>query len=134
MEFETGLKIQQIGFIYQEGRRVGVSPDGIIPNKKIGVELKCPITAKVHADFLCNDKIKSEYQYQVQLSLYVSGYDSWIFASFNPSFKSNMLSYKVIEKDKSIFDRFDNELPFFINDLDESLSKIGLKWGDQWPL
>ena len=133
-EFETGHKVQQIGFIYGQGRRIGVSPDGIIPSIKKGLELKCPITGKVHADFLCNEKIKPEYIYQVQFSLYVSEYETWDFASFNPSFKSNMLKIVTIEKDPKVFERFANELPEFISDLDAALAKIGLKYGDQWEI
>jgi len=131
-EFETGHKVQQIGFIYGKDKRIGVSPDGIMPTIKKGLELKCPITAKVHADFLCNDKIKPDYMYQVQFSLYVSQFETWDFASFNPSFKSNMLKIVTIEKDSKMFERFENELPDFIAELDIAMAKIGLKHGDQW--
>lgn len=131
-EFETGHKVQQIGFIYGKDKRIGVSPDGIMPTIKKGLELKCPITAKVHADFLCNDKIKPEYMYQVQFSLYVSGFETWDFASFNPSFKTNMLKIVTIEKDLKTHERFENELPEFITDLDLALAKIGLVFGTQW--
>ncbi len=131
-EFQTGHKVDQVGFIYKDGRRIGVSPDGIIPSIKKGLELKCPITAKVHADFLCNDKIKPEYMYQVQLSLWVSDFETWDFASFNPSFKSKMLKVVTIEKDPKVFERFENELPDFLADLDSALEKIQLKHGDQF--
>jgi len=131
-EFETGNKVFQIGFIYGQDKRIGVSPDGIMPIIKKGLELKCPITAKVHADFLCNDKIKPEYMYQVQFSLFTSQYETWDFASFNPSFKTNMLKIVTIEKDHKTFERFDNELPEFISDLDAALAKLSLKHGDQW--
>jgi hypothetical protein len=131
-EFETGNKVFQIGFIYGQDKRIGVSPDGIMPTIKKGLELKCPITAKVHADFLCNDKIKPEYMYQVQFSLFTSQYETWDFASFNPSFKTNMLKIVTIEKDPKVFERFENELPEFISDLDAALSKLTLNFGDQW--
>ena len=131
-EFETGHAIEQIGFIYTHDKRMGVSPDGIMPKIKKGLELKCPITAKVHADFLCNDKMKPEYFLQVQFQLFVSQYETWDFASFNPSFKKNMLKIKTFEKDAATFERFENELPEFLKDLDEALAKIGLVYGDQW--
>jgi len=133
-EFETGHKVQQIGFIYAQSKRLGASPDGIMPTIKKGLELKCPITAKVHADFLCNDKIKPEYIYQVQFSLFVSQYETWDFASFNPSFKTNMLKIVTIEKDPKVFERFENELPEFISDLDTALAKLALNFGAQWEI
>jgi hypothetical protein len=131
-EFETGYKVEQIGFIYGKDKRIGVSPDGIMPSIKKGLELKCPATAKVHADFLCNDKIKPEYYAQIQFSLYVSGYATWDFASFHPSFKTSMLKIVTIEPNQEMFERFDKELPVFISEMDEKLKMIGLTFGSQW--
>jgi exodeoxyribonuclease (lambda-induced) len=131
-EFETGNKIEEIGFIYTYDKRMGASPDGIMPSIKKGLELKCPATARVHADFLCNDKIKPEYYAQVQFSLYVSGYKSWDFSSFHPNFKTAMLKIVTIFPDHEMFKRFDEELPLFIKEMDEKLEKIGISFGQQW--
>jgi putative phage-type endonuclease len=131
-EFESGHKVDQVGFIYGQDKRIGVSPDGIMPSIKKGLELKCPITPRVHADFLCNDKIKPEYVYQVQFQLYVSQFETWDFASFHPSFKTNMIKIQTFEPDLKTFERFDNELPEFISDLDAALEKIGIIFGSQW--
>lgn len=131
-EFETGLTVDQIGFIYGKDKRMGASPDGIIPSLKKGLELKCPMTSRVHADFICNDKIKSEYIFQVQFQLYISQYETWDFASFHPRFKTNMLKIQTFEKDQKTFERFDNELPEFIKEMDEKLEGIGLRFGSQW--
>jgi putative phage-type endonuclease len=131
-EFQTGEEVEQVGFIYKYGKRFGVSPDGLIKGKKHGLEIKCPATAKVHADFLCNEKVKPEYQLQIQLSLWVSEYEAWHFCSYHPLFKSSMLKIKTFEPDPKTFERFENELPEFIKDMDEALAKIGLVFGDQW--
>lgn len=131
-EFETGSKIEQAGFIYSECKRFGISPDGLIKDQKKGLEIKCPFTSKVHADFLCNSTIKSEYIWQMQYSLWVTGFSSWDFVSFHPDFKKGMFKVVTIEPDPKHFERFDNELPDFIKDLDEALSKLGLVYGDQW--
>lgn len=131
-EFETGHKVEQTGFIYCEERRIGVSPDGLIPSINKGLEIKNPFTARVHADFLCNNRVKSEYELQVQFSLYVTGYETWDFCSYHSAFKTNMLKIKTFERDEKIFERFNNEIPEFLKELDEALAKIGLKWSDQW--
>ena len=131
-EFETGHKVEQIGFIYCPERRLGVSPDGLMPPLLKGLELKNPFTAKVHADFLCNDKMKSEYLLQVHFSLYISGFETWDFASYHSGFKKKMLKIKTIERDPKVFERFDNELPEFMKDMDEALDKLEIKWGFQW--
>lgn len=131
-EFETGHKVEQTGFIYCEERRIGVSPDGLVPSINKGLEIKNPFTARVHADFLCNDKVKSEYEYQVMFSLYVTGMETWDFCSYHSAFKSNMLKIKTFERNDKIFERFDNEIPEFLKELDEALAKLGLAWGQQW--
>jgi hypothetical protein len=132
-EFETGHAVQEVGFVYCEERRIGVSPDGIIPSINKGLEIKNPFTARVHADFLCNDKVKSEYHLQVMFSLYVTGFQTWDFCSYHSAFKSSMLKIKTFERDEKLFERFDNEIPEFLKELDEALAKINLKWADQWP-
>lgn len=131
-EFETGHKVSQTGFIYCEERRIGVSPDGLILPINKGLEIKNPFTAKVHADFLCNDKVKSEYEMQVMFSLYVTGLETWDFCSYHSAFKTSMLKIKTFERDDKVFERFDNEIPEFLKELDSALAKIGLIFGDQW--
>lgn len=132
-EFETGHKVEQIGFVYlNESKRVGVSPDGLIPAIKKGLEIKCPATSRVHADFLCNDKIKPEYLAQIQLSLWVTGFDSWDFCSYHPAFKSNLLKIVTVKPDAKYFERFETELGTFIEDMDKMLLKLNLSFGSQW--
>jgi putative phage-type endonuclease len=131
-EFEANAQIEQVGFIYNLDKRVGCSPDGLIKGKNKGLEIKCPITAKVHADFLANDKVKPEYVYQVQFSMFVTGYEAWDFCSFHSKFKSSMLKIRTFERDEELMERFANELGEFINEMDAVLKKIGITYGDQW--
>jgi predicted phage-related endonuclease len=131
-EFETGAMVEQVGFIYGMNRRIGCSPDGLIKGKPEGLEIKCPMTAKVHADFLANDKIKKEYLDQIQFSLFVSGHEVWHFCSFHPRFKSNLLKIRSFERDASVMERFENEVGEFIAEMDQALGKLGLTFGEQW--
>jgi putative phage-type endonuclease len=131
-EFETGKTVSEAGFIYGKDKRYGCSPDGLIINEKEGLEIKNPMTAKVHMDFLLNDEIKPEYIAQVQFSLYVTGLERWHFCSFHSKFKSNMIKVKTFEPDPKYFEQFDKELPLFIEEMDQALAKLGLEWGSQW--
>lgn len=130
-EFETGKKVDQVGMIYGLNRRVLCSPDGLIGDEE-GLEIKSPLTARVHADFLCNAKVKPEYEIQVQASLWISKRKAWHFCSFHPAFKTKMIGIKTFEPDPAMFERFENEVPAFLKELDEALAKIGLVHGDQW--
>lgn len=130
-EFETGKKVDQVGMIYGPDRRFLCSPDGLIGDDE-GLEIKNPLTSRVHADFICNQKVKTEYEFQIQGSLWVSKRKAWHFCSFHSAFKKKMIGIKTFEPDKEMFERFENEVPAFLKDLDEALAKIGLVYGDQW--
>lgn len=132
-EFETGAVVSEVGFIYTNDKRAGCSPDGIIESLK-GVEIKCPFTSKVHVDFLAMEKIKLEYIYQVQFSMWVTGFESWDFCSFDPRFKKHLLKIHTIQRDEELMKRFDIEVPAFIAEMDAVLEKIGVSFGDQWTI
>lgn len=130
-EFAADCKVDQIGFIYGLNRRTGCSPDGIIKGRK-GVEIKCPYTSKVHVEFLSMDKIKLDWLYQVQFSMWVTGFETWDFCSFDPRFKKALLKIHTIERDVEMMKRFDEEVASFIFEMDLILRKIGVEFGDQW--
>lgn len=131
-EFESTSTVDQVGFIYNLDKRIGCSPDGIVRGLNRGLEIKCPMTAKVHADFLAMDKVKPEYIYQVQFSMFVTGYERWDFCSFHSKFKTNMLKIRTFERDEELMERFANDVGEFINDMDAILKKLDLNFGDQW--
>jgi predicted phage-related endonuclease len=131
-EFESGNKVEQVGFIYGPGQRTGCSPDGMITKKNKGVEIKVPYTSKVFIEFLTMGKIKKEYQMQCQFSLWVTGFDTWDFVNFNPRMKKNMLHFVTIERDEKTMELFNEAIPEFVSEMDALLAVAGFKFGDQW--
>lgn len=132
-EFETGLKVNEVAFIYRDkDKRFGVSPDGLIDGKKIGLELKCPFTTKVFVEFACCEKIKKEYIEQCQYSMWVTGYDAWYFANYDPRIKGKKLHHVLIERDQDYMDKYDKAEKDFIRDMDKMLNKMKIEFGDQW--
>lgn len=84
--------VKEKGFIIADfDDNLGCSPDGIIENK-IGVEIKCPYSPANHVKFMTVQngedlkKIEPKYYWQVMFSLYVTGFDKWLFVSFSPQF------------------------------------------------
>lgn len=131
-EFLKGDVVEQVGFIYGKDRRIGASPDGIILDKKLGLEIKAPYTSKVHIDFLLMDKIKLEYIYQVQFSMFVTGLEQWDFASYDKRMKKEIIKIHTIERDLGLMERFENECGEFIAEMDKGLEKLQITWGSQW--
>lgn len=132
--FETDAAIEEIGFVYGPDKRTGCSPDFWVPALAKGGEIKCPITPRVHLDFLAADKIKPEYVLQVQFGMWVTGAELWDFCSFHAKFKAPGTTFKIVtvERDDETMKRFDDEINGFIHDMDQVMNKLGIQWSSQW--
>lgn len=132
-EFETGLKVNEVGFIYKDkSHRFGLSPDGLIDGKKIGLELKCPFTTKVFIEFAAGGKIKQDYIEQCQYSMWLTGYDAWYFANYDPRVKNKKLHHVLIERDSDYMAKYDASSVKFIEDMNKMLEKMGVEFGQHW--
>lgn len=80
MRFEVDC--QHGGFITNDNRTMGCSPDAMISMEK-GLELKCP-EADTHVGYLCAGVLPNEYKCQVQSSLFASDFKEWDFMSYYP--------------------------------------------------
>lgn len=131
-EFEANETILPGGFITNLEGRVGASPDGLVKGKNKGLELKCPFSSETHVDSLLNGAIKDAYITQVQWSMWVTGFDEWAFASFDPRMKNHMIHIEVIKRDEEMMKLFNELVPQFIKEMDEKLRKLNAVWGQQW--
>jgi hypothetical protein len=133
-EFDRDVSVEEVGFIYGPDKRTGCSPDGIITKLNRGLEIKNPMTARVHADFLLMDKVKPEWLMQVQFSMWVTGFCEWDFCSFHARFKAPGTMFKAItiKRDNELMDRFSNEVGEFVIEMDRMLEKLNMNYGDQW--
>ena len=131
-QFETGNLVDEVGFFMTDDHRCGCSPDGIIKGQSKGLELKCPYSSKVFVEFAALGKIKPEYVKQCQFSMWVTGFEAWDFANYDPRIKSKMLHYTTIERDDEMMKLFDEVVPEFISEMDEMLAKLGTSFSPQW--
>lgn len=129
-QFITGRPVERVPFVMSEDMRCGASPDGVTDD--LGVEIKCPFNSENHVMSLCEGFIKSDYQWQVQYSMWVSGLDRWDFCSFDPRMKRNNLHIIECEKSEKHQKTLDDAVPQFISDMDKMLYQAGFRWGEQW--
>lgn len=134
---DLNIQILHPSFIYRdEYQHFGISPDGVLNvlynGKTAGVELKCPKNPGIFVDFVTADKIKQEYMDQCQFSMWVTGYDQWIFAKYDPRSAKIKLHKVIIERDPEYMAKYDSCEPKFISDMDEKLKKMKVEFGDQW--
>lgn len=134
-EFEIQKQIVEYPIIFKDDTlRIGASPDGIIHDDSSGNEIKCPYTTEVHLDLLLDEKIKSEYEFQVQHSMYVTGADSWHFSSFDPRMRVKPFIVKIIPRNEVFIKLFDDAYYDFIYMMDKYLRMNGIEFGFQWNL
>lgn len=94
---KTGLKVNEMGFIeHRTIKDVGATPDTQVidsnnPEKLIIAQIKCPYNGEYHKDYL--KKIvdtqslknkKSEYYWQIQGEMWVTGAEYSYFVSYDP--------------------------------------------------
>lgn len=131
-EFTTGASVTQLPFVFKnDSFRVGCSPDGIVSATK-GVEIKCPYNSVHFIRFMTDEKIKPEYQWQTQFTLWVMDAEEWDFVQYDPRMKKNPLHILTVKRDADKMQAFDDLVPIFIEDMDRMLKKAGFEFGNQW--
>lgn len=119
-ELVTDNTVHQIALCKSDIPHVHVSPDGIMPDIKRGLEIKCP-SMPVHVEYLIKNNLPTKYKAQVQGSMFVLGYDTYDFISYYPSIKPLIIT---VERNEEFIARLKEELERFVYDLDRLVKKI----------
>ena len=116
-EFLTGNALKQVGGVYlNEKKELMVSPDGLLPELKKGLEIKCP-KMSTHIQYIINGGVPSEYIIQVQANLWVTGYKTWDFVSYCPEYYKQPFYLFTAQRDPILMKAFDKLVPEFIKTL-----------------
>jgi len=106
--FDTEVKT--IGFLtpdedHKYHEWIGISPDGLLSDNGL-LEIKCPL-AKTHFEYIENNVLPSEYRYQVQGHLFVSGLSYCDFMSFVEGMKPFVIR---VYPDPELFNEFEKRM------------------------
>lgn len=116
-EFETDCEVVQVGGVYRNADKdMMISPDGLIPSLRKGLEIKCP-KMKTHIKYLLEGGVPNEYLIQVQVALWVTGYDTWDFVSYCPEYQKQPIYIYTARRDPKLMKAFDEHIPQFIKTL-----------------
>ncbi|OOF51320.1 exonuclease [Rodentibacter genomosp. 1] len=116
-EFETDCEVVQVGGVYRNADKdMMISPDGLIPSLRKGLEIKCP-KMKTHIKYLLEGGVPNEYLIQVQVALWVTGYDTWDFVSYCPEYQKQPIYIYTAQRDPKLMKAFDEHIPQFIKTL-----------------
>lgn len=131
-EFMQNVAMTQLPFVFKdETFRVGCSPDGIVSEIK-GAEIKCPFNTMHFIRFMADERLKPEYQWQTQFTMWVLGAGEWDVVQFDPRMKKNPIHVITIARDEEKMRALDDLIPAFIYDMDQMLKRTGFEFGEQW--
>ena len=83
--FITGKTLSYGGFITDDLKRYGCSPDALIVGENAGIEIKCPLSEEKHMGYLFdNERLLKEHAPQVQGQIFVAGFDYVDMISYFP--------------------------------------------------
>ncbi len=117
---EYDKKIKQVGFITTDDGRFGCSPDGLIEGEECGLEIKSP-SGHVHVKYLVNGVLPKEYATQVLGSMFVTGFQKWIFVSYRRGFPALVLE---IYRDEKAMAAIERAVTVFHHDFKEAMKRI----------
>jgi hypothetical protein len=84
---QTGLKLEQVGFVLSDDGVCGCSPDSLVADSAgqyvAGLEIKCP-APKTHVGYVLDGCLPDDYRQQVHGSMAVTGLNEWHFWSYFP--------------------------------------------------
>ena len=104
--------------IYQRGDFIASSPDAIMGDNEVTLELKCPASG-THFKYLKNPQsLYEDYKWQVLGEIFCTGLDSGIIASYDPRFQyeDTLIVYEVTD--------FADDMQCLIDRLDAFTEKI----------
>lgn len=97
-EMETGNTVNEVGFI-KYNDFVGCSPDGLVGDEG-GVEFKCLNDLSsfdlIVADELTSKYVESDYLWQIQMNLLITGRKWWDYAVYNPNYDKTISIIRVL--------------------------------------
>uniref|UniRef100_A0A6M3LQL9 Putative exonuclease n=1 Tax=viral metagenome TaxID=1070528 RepID=A0A6M3LQL9_9ZZZZ len=117
-ELVMGVEVEQVGFILDDSKRYGCSPDGLFGDT--GLEAKCP-SVHVHIGYLLAGVLPSDYFAQVQGSMLVTGFSHWWFCSYFPGLPALILD---VQRDWEFTAKLSVALKDFCNELNELEKKL----------
>ncbi len=145
-QFITGNKVDTPAFWAPDDwdARIGYSPDGttdpLDPAQIIEyadfrwnrlLEIKCPVDPTVHINAIL-DGIPKKNEAQVQFALWATKRDVLDFVSYSPDFPpKSQFHLHTVEADTKVHEKFDTEVPAFIEELDRLVAMLD---DDQLPV
>jgi len=115
-------KVDEVGFIEPDESNysdwAGISPDGLVGDHGM-IEIKCP-KAKTLFKYIKSGKLPTEYRWQVQSQLWITGRDWCDFMAYYPGLKPFILR---VYPDQDDFEKIYHELNVAIHEVKKAIKE-----------
>lgn len=130
-ELETGLDVEQVGFVdHPKLAGSGASPDGLVRTDGL-VEIKCPQPA-THIKTLTGAAIDRKYLLQMQWQMVCTERDWCDFVSFCPSLPLEMQMHRQrVERNAELTEEITAAVTSFLAELDALEADLTRKYMDE---
>ena len=118
---QTGLLLDEIGFVKHPTLMCGVSPDRVIqtPDGPVVLEIKCPETA-THLEWMLDGVLPEQHKPQVMGQMWLMNCPYAYFCSYDPRMPGNAQLFIVkVERDDVYIEKLKAEIIKFLSEVDE---------------
>lgn len=127
--FHRNARVVKQGFlVHPDYPHVGGSPDGLVEGDAEGpggVEIKCPMSSRIHLGYLEEGVVPTAYEWQVDGLMWVTGRKWWDFVSFDPRMPEGLQLFCVRQyRDDERIDSLSDRSKRFWEQLQIKLGKI----------
>jgi putative phage-type endonuclease len=122
-ELKTGNTVNECGFIQHKTLEAGASPDGLLGSDGV-LEIKCPNTAN-HIETLRANKVPSQYVWQVQGQMWITGAKFCDFVSYDPRMPENAQIVVIrAERDNDLIEQLEGGVKSFLDELERDIKFV----------
>jgi putative phage-type endonuclease len=94
-----GASVVKTGFlVHPHHPHCGGSPDGLVEGDQEGpggVEIKCPMSSRIHLGYMEGGIVPPQYEWQVDGSMWITQRKWWDFVSFDPRMPEGLQMFRV---------------------------------------
>lgn len=119
-ELTHNVDIERVGLIVSDDNRSGCSPDGIIKGEQRGVECKCPQPTNA-VRYNLDGIVPPDYELQVHFSMFVTGFQSWVFYSYHRTLPKFTIT---VERDEKKMGVIREALEMFYSKFDAAFEQL----------
>ena len=120
LSVREAVALERVGF-QRYGDLFGCTPDAKVIGYNVGAEVKCPTSAVMIEYLKCKsasdlrDNFPAAF-WQVQASLFFTGWESWLFAAYDPRFVGERrLASLTVTPDPEAFDIIESKIKLITN-------------------